>query len=107
MAGHDCSRTCHGEPQAIDARIDADNGNIQGRQQRCRHPAFAYVDQHHPEREAESLRAQRVGAAGIPAPHRADVHAAAEAADDETPNEGPQEIRKQRFDAEFQHGARL
>ena len=66
----------HGEPVAPDDGIRDDAGNRERRQPARRQPALADVDDDGACGEAESLRAQRIGAARVSAAHRADVDAA-------------------------------
>jgi len=84
-------------------RIDPCQWQLDHRQPRRCDPAFTDVDEHDPRGEAEALGTQCIRAARVTAPHRANVDTAANASDDQAPDEPTEEIREQCFEREFEH----
>ena len=102
VAGDRRRGAAHGEPVTPDDGIRHDAGNRERRQPARRHPALADVDDDGACGEAESLRAQRIGAARVAAAHRADVDPA-QLPDRERADDRTQQVGHQDLEPEFQH----
>ena len=66
--------------------------------------SLADVDDDHAERESPALGAQRIGAAGVAAALRADVHAA-QGAEQQAADHRPQQVSDEGLETEFEHVA--
>jgi hypothetical protein len=100
---HSCGSATEREPGTRNPGIDADERQVQQRDDARPDHSFANVDQHDAQREGCPLRSQRIGSARIAAAHGANIDATANTAHDHGTHDRAQEVAKQELDAEFEH----
>ena len=93
------------EPVTFDERVDWHARPSEIRQDARCNPTFAYVDQHHPNCKADTLRSKRIRPTGIATAHRPNIHPTPQLTNDQSPDQRSEQVSKKGFEGEFEHMA--